>query len=122
MPYRKFKKRGHLCLEPKVSIKKRGGIAFNRYAGETFNLNKYKYAELFYDEEKEIMGVKPTHFKSKDQYSLFAVNGEIRISCKLFFDYNNISYNETHRRDVKYDDITGMILISMKDNKKFRQE
>lgn len=105
MTFEKFTKVGGRGYTPKAAIWKRGQIGFNQGAVRRYNLKDYNFAILFYDKDQKKIGVKFVSDANEEGANKI-VKGQtgIFMSAKAFLDYYQISYTETKRYDVEYDE------------------
>ena len=105
MAFERFTRTGSRGYKPKASIWSRGQIGFNQGSVKTFDLEKYKYAILFYDREQRIIGVRFTDDENEKCITKLIIrpNGA-SISARAFLNYYNIDYTKTTKCDITYDE------------------
>lgn len=113
MPFEKFVMTGR-SYKPKISIRANGQIGLNQGAIERFNLNKYKYAVLFFDKDSERIGIRLTNTEEEGICKLQVRQSNAAISGKAFLDYYEIDYSKTNRYDSVWDEKEKMIIVSIK--------
>ncbi len=114
MAYEKFTQTGQR-FNPKISIWEGGQIGFNQGAIKRFNLNKFRFAILFFDREKNRIGVKFTNDQKEEGAIPFnhRKTGGV-ISAKAFMDFFGIDYSKTRKNlDVFFDDEHGLYAINL---------
>jgi hypothetical protein len=115
MPFEKFTQTRHR-FKPKLSIWGKGGqIAFNQGAIDRYNLRNYQYAILFFDREKNRMGIKFTNNENEEGAIKFKIRttGGV-IPGKAFLDYYGIDYSETKNYDVEFDKENDLYIVNLK--------
>ncbi len=113
MPFEKFLHAGR-GNKPKISIRSNGQIGFNMAAIEKFQLKRHKFAVLFYDKQKRMIGIVPTGNKEDEG----AVKLQVRptsasISGKSFLDYYEIHHEKTRRFSAVMRQEDGMIVVDL---------
>lgn len=99
---------------PKISIWDRGQIMFNKGAIHRFEIDKYKYAVIYYDKDSNRIGFSFTN----DQYEDGALkitnrNSAISISVRAFLQYYNINHDKTKRYDINFDEKSKLYTIKL---------
>lgn len=95
----------------KISIRTNGTLGFNSGAVEKFGLRSYGYALLFYDKEKNLVGVKPTKSDEEGAHTLNVGKTGAWIAARRFLDYFGINTDVTKRCDARWDDKEKMIVF-----------
>ena len=86
---------------PTAAISQFGRISLNSQAVKTFGLDGYKYAALFYDKEKELIGVKFLKEKDVSIASLVSIQG--RKNSGIFLAALSFLYHyEIFTKDNKF--------------------
>ncbi len=98
---------------PKVSVRSNGTLGFNSGAVVKFSLKSYKYAILFYDEERKMVGVKPTKSEEEGTHGLNCGKTGAWISARRFLDYFGIATQATKRCDASWDEKEKMIVFQL---------
>lgn len=110
MPFEKFVEGGK-AFKPKISIRKNGQIGFNQAAVNKFKLGNYKYAVLYYDSERQMVGIKFTDDKNEEGAHKMQIRaGSGAVSGKSFLDFCGITYSKTMRYDLKRDEQEEMLV------------
>ena len=106
---------------PTSSIRTNGQLGFNRGSIHRFGLSD-GYAQLFYDREAKIIGVKPVSDDSLPGATRFVVkSNNAFISARSLLEYYGIVYREkTRAYEASWDECEKMILVDL--NKPIRKE
>lgn len=100
---------------PKATIRPSGLISFDANAVEAFDLRNAKYAVLFFDKVRKIVGIQITD-KANEEGAL-AISFRRRsasLKAPQFFDRYALSFTESQRFDVGFDEANSMLTINMK--------
>lgn len=103
-------------FQPKISVRPRGQIGFNRGAVWKFKLQDYKYAVLGFDRNSKTIAIKLTN--NPDQKGVVKLGvkksgTDATISAKSFFDYYEIPRDKTLRLDAEWNDELGAIIAKL---------
>ncbi len=112
MAFKKFVGGGQ-SFSPKLSIRSTGQIGLNSGAIHRFNLEKYSFVELYFDEETSLIGVKPLKEKTDGSYPLKIRNKNISISAKAFLEFFSIYYQKSRALPAKWEDSENMIVANI---------
>lgn len=113
MPFERFTQTGR-GYKPKISITKSGLIGFNQGAVRHFKLTNYEYAVLYYDRDESRIGIGLTNDKNETGICKLRKRASgADVSAKSFLDYYDISYEESKRYDVMWDDYERKIIVSL---------
>lgn len=133
MSFRKFKYIENM-QEPKMSILRSGFLLFNKAAILKYEIKKYKYCYLYYDEKEKVIGVELLDIK-KDNINLrdaikiydWRDGFQTTINAMRFLAYYKIEHKNISRKYIiKYDDKKRLMCIQVdrpiqvKDNKSRR--
>jgi hypothetical protein len=114
MAFQRFTQTGQR-FKPKISIWDGGQIGFNQGAMKRFNLHNFQYAILYFDQDKNRIGIKFTN-EEKEEGSLkfnHRKTGGV-ISGKAFLDFYGIDYSKTRKNlDVVFDDENELYVITL---------
>jgi hypothetical protein len=106
---------------PRATIRPSGLISFDAASVAAFGLESAKYAILFFDKTRKIIGVKISN-KGEDEGVLQMSRRRRSVSLKSpqFFHQYGLSVDESQRFEVTRDPGDDMLLISVKDVKRRR--
>jgi hypothetical protein len=104
---------------PSISIEKKGSFRINAAAVREFDLEKNNYAELYFDESKNVVGIKPVS-KQGDQTAKISIFYDkkkdkfvyAQISCMAFVRHIGIDLGSTTRRELTKDK-NGILTFSL---------
>ena len=97
MSFELFKEGGKRGLKPKIKIRPNGQIYLNLGAIRKFNLENFKYVQLFYDKENGKIGIMRTNDDNAEGKLSLVVRQKSSsswISAKSFFLYYEIDLPE----------------------------
>jgi hypothetical protein len=101
--------------KPKATIRPSGLISFDANAVEAFRLRSAKYAVLFFDKIRKIVGIQISD--NADEEGALPISFRRRsasLKAPHFFDRYALSFTESQRFDIGYDDTNSMLTINMK--------
>lgn len=106
---------------PRATIRPSGLISFDAASVAAFSLESAKFAILFFDKTRKIIGVKVST-KNDEEGSLQMSRRRRSVSLKSpqFFHQYGLTVDESQRFEVTLDPADGMLLISVKDVKRRR--
>ena len=98
----------------KVSIRSNGTVGLNGGAVNKFDLEEYDWAVLFFDKERQLIGIKPTK-NEKDEGTHKINRGKTGawVAARRFLDYYEIGTTKTKRFDAAWDDKEKMIVVQI---------
>jgi hypothetical protein len=114
MAFEKFTQTGQR-FKPKISIWEGGQIGFNQGAMKRFNLDNFQYAVLYFDREKNRIGIKFMNDEKEEGSIKFnhRKTGGV-ISGKAFLDFYGIDYSKTRKNlDVVFDKENELYVINL---------
>lgn len=94
-----------------VSIRKNGQIAFNSKSVQSFEVKNYKYAFLYYDKEKQRIGIELNNTKGRGARKITMLGGTALISGSAFLKHFNISIQKAKKFEPNFDDSNNMITL-----------
>lgn len=100
--------------EPMITISKRQMIVLNKQATEKLNVRQNRYAVLFIEKEKRIVGIQLYKKDIKDCYrmSINEVTGQSMIHCSAFFKvYKIIEHGQKSIKKHEDPKIGGILWI-----------
>jgi len=106
---------------PRATIRPSGLISFDAASVAAFGLESAKFAILFFDKTRKLIGVKISN-KNDEEGSLQMSRRRRSVSLKSpqFFHQYGLTVDESQRFEVTLDPADGMLLISVKDVKRRR--
>jgi hypothetical protein len=96
-----------------VSIRKNGQIAFNSKSVQSFEVRNFKFAFLYFDKDKEKIGIELSNTKSRGARKITMLGGTALISGSAFLKHFNISVAKAKKFEPKYDVSRKMITLTM---------
>ena len=113
MTWKRFENFGE-SFSPKISIRATGHIGFSAGAVNKYELKKYEWCELHYDNEKKLVGFK---FSNEEHTGittrLIKRNMDCFIAAKPFLDYFGIDYKPTRSYSGEPDENSNFIIIDL---------
>lgn len=121
MAFEKFVPPQAAGTRPRATIRPSGLISFDAASVAAFDLDSAKFAVLFFDKTRKIIGVKISQ-KNDEEGALQMSRRRRSVSLKSpqFFHQYGLSVDESQRFEVTRDPGDGMLLISVKDVKRRR--
>ncbi len=121
MAFEKFVPPQAAGTRPRATIRPSGLISFDAASVAAFDLDSAKFAILFFDKTRKIIGVKISQ-KNDEEGALQMSRRRRSVSLKSpqFFHQYGLSVDESQRFEVTRDPADGMLLISVKDVKRRR--
>ncbi len=106
---------------PRATIRPSGLISFDAASVAAFGLDSAKYAVLFFDKTRKIIGVKISN-KVAEEGSLPLSKRRRSVSLKSpqFFHQYGLTVDESQRMEVTRESEDNMLLINVKDVKRRR--
>lgn len=118
MGFVKFTKTKSRIGTPKVSIWSRGQIGFNQGAVTYYKIDKdkYSYAVLYYDEDRNMIGIELTNDSAAEGATklIFREGGGASFSAIPFLKTYGIDYSESQQFDVEYDNRSELFVVDLK--------
>ena len=96
-----------------VSIRKNGQIAFNSKSVQSFDVRNYKYAFLYFDKDREKIGIELSNTKGRGARKITMLGGTALISGSAFLKHFNISIQKAKKFEPKFDTAKRMITLTM---------
>lgn len=116
MAFEKFVPPQAAGTRPRATIRPSGLISFDAASVAAFGLDSAKFAVLFFDKTRKMIGVKITR-TDKEEGSLPMSRRRRSVSLKSpqFFHQYGLTVEESQRFEVSRDPDDGMLLISVRD-------
>jgi hypothetical protein len=116
MAFEKFVPPQAAGTRPRATIRPSGLISFDAASVAAFGLDSAKFAVLFFDKTRKIIGVKITR-TDKEEGSLPMSRRRRSVSLKSpqFFHQYGLTVEESQRFEVSRDPDDGMLLISVRE-------
>lgn len=106
---------------PRATIRPSGLISFDAASVAAFGLDSAKFAILFFDKTRKIIGVKISNKKDEEgALPMSKRRKSVSVKSPQFFHQYGLSIEESQRFDVTRDPADGLLLISVKDVKRRR--
>ena len=106
---------------PRATIRPSGLISFDAASVAAFGLDSAKFAILFFDKTRKIIGVKITKKKEDDAaLPLSKRRRSVSLKSPQFFHQYGLKIEESQRFEVSQDPDDKMLLINVKDVKRRR--
>lgn len=121
MAFEKFVPPQAAGTRPRATIRPSGLISFDAASVAAFGLDSAKYAVLFFDKTRKIIGVKISN-KAAEEGSLPLSKRRRSVSLKSpqFFHQYGLTVDESQRMEVTRESADNMLLINVKDVKRRR--
>lgn len=108
-------------VRPRATIRPSGLISFDAASVESFGLDSAKYAVLFFDKTRKMVGVQITKNATDDGVlKLSRRRRSVSLKAPQFFDLYGLSFEEAQRFDVGLDPTSNMLTINLKHVKRRR--
>lgn len=121
MAFEKFVPPQAAGTRPRATIRPSGLISFDAASVAAFGLQSAKYAILFFDKTRKIIGVKITdNNKEEGALQLSRRRRSVSLKSPHFFHQYGLSIDESQRFEVIRDPGEEMLFISVKDVKRRR--
>ena len=99
---------------PRATIRPSGLISFDAASVEAFGLDSVKFAILFFDKTRKIIGVKTSNKKDEEgALSLSKRRRSVSLKSPQFFHQYGLSVDESQRFEVSRDRDDGMLMINV---------
>lgn len=106
---------------PRATIRPSGLISFDAASVAAFGLESAKFAILFFDKTRKIIGVKLTNNeKEEGALPLSRRRRSVSLKSPQFFHQYGLSIDESQRFEVTRDAADGLLLINVKEVKRRR--
>jgi hypothetical protein len=98
----------------KVSIRPNGTLGFNSGAVQKFGLDKAAFAILYYDKERNRIGIQPVANEAEEGANKIN-KGKTGawLAARRFLDYYEINTEEKSRHNATWDEREGMIIVDL---------
>jgi hypothetical protein len=121
MAFEKFVPPQAAGTRPRATIRPSGLISFDAASVAAFDLESAKFAVLFFDKTKKIIGVKiAATNKDEGVLQLSRRRRSVSLKSPQFFHQYGLSIDESQRFEVTRDPADGMLFINVKDVKRRR--
>lgn len=90
MAFDKYEGQRPRGTKPIISIRKNGQIAINSRAVADYGVDKYAYADLYYDKEKELIAIDLTNVKTAGTRKITMLGGTALIAGGAFMRWYGI--------------------------------
>lgn len=98
----------------KVTIRqKTGQLGFNLGAVNLFKVREYSFAILYFDAEKQVVGIQLSDEKAEGSIEIKQGNANTYIRAKNFCDKFGISYSSSHSYELKTVENNGMLYFEL---------
>ena len=115
MAFEKFVPSQAAGTRPRATIRPSGLISFDAASVGAFDLESVKFAILFFDKTRKILGVKVTNNeKEEGVLPLSKRRRSVSLKSPQFFHQYGLTVEESQRFEVSRDSDDGMLLISVK--------
>ena len=102
-------------VRPRATIRPSGLISFDAASVEAFGLDSAKFAVLYFDKTRKLVGVQIIKNGEDDGVlKLSRRRRSVSLKAPQFFDLYGLSFDEAQRFDVGHDPSTNMLTISLK--------
>lgn len=106
---------------PRATIRPSGLISFDAASVAAFGLDSIKYAVLFFDKTRKIIGVKISNNTDEEgALQLSKRRRSVSLKSPQFFHQYGLTVDESQRFEVTRDPADGMLFINVKDVKRRR--
>jgi len=106
---------------PRATIRPSGLISFDAASVAAFGLESAKFAILFFDKTRKIIGVNiSNNAEEEGALQLSRRRRSVSLKSPQFFHQYGLTVDESQRFEVTSDPADGMLMISVKDVKRRR--
>jgi hypothetical protein len=106
---------------PRATIRPSGLISFDAASVAAFGLESAKFAILFFDKTRKIIGVKISNMTDEEgALQMSRRRRSVSLKSPQFFHQYGLTVDESQRFEVTRDQADDMLLISVKDVKRRR--
>lgn len=105
---------------PKVSIWRTGELKFSPQAVEQFQLGDYRYAVLYFDPEKQQLGIVLTNTREKGALKLKRSRSALTLRVEGLLRKHGIRPGASVQRAITRDRESGMLIVKLKTMRKKR--
>ena len=106
---------------PRATIRPSGLISFDAASVAAFGLESAKFAILFFDKTRKIIGVKISNMTDEEgALQMSRRRRSVSLKSPQFFHQYGLTVDESQRFEVTSDQADDMLLISVKDVKRRR--
>ena len=106
---------------PRATIRPSGLISFDATSVAAFGLESAKFAILFFDKTRKIIGVKISNMTDEEgALQMSRRRRSVSLKSPQFFHQYGLTVDESQRFEVTRDQADDMLLISVKDVKRRR--
>jgi hypothetical protein len=115
MAFEKFIPPRSGVAKPKATIRPSGLISFDAASVEAFNLGTAKFAVLYFDKAKKIVGVKITKTDKEDgSIKLSRRRRSVSLKSPQFFEQYALTIEDSQKFDATWDETNDMIIVNLK--------
>jgi hypothetical protein len=116
MAFEKFVPPQAAGTRPRATIRPSGLISFDAASVTAFGLDSAKFAVLFFDKTRKMIGVKITRTdKEEGTLPMSRRRRSVSLKSPQFFHQYGLTVEESQRFEVSRDPDDGMLLISVRD-------
>ncbi len=102
-------------VRPRATIRPSGLISFDAASVEAFGLDSAKFAVLYFDKTRKLVGIQIIKNGTDDGVlKLSRRRRSVSLKAPQFFDLYGLSFDEAQRFDVGHDPSSNMLTISLK--------
>ena len=115
MSFELFTKKGGRTSSPRVTIARAGYIGLNSACIDKYLKNK-RFIELYWDKERQIIGIKPVDKETGGSFTL-TNGGEGHpgsIAGRSFLKYYEIDFSKSRNLFPDWNDKEGMLIVRLK--------
>ena len=106
---------------PRATIRPSGLISFDAASVAAFGLDSAKYAVLFFDKTRKIIGVKISNNATEEgSLPLSRRRRSVSLKSPQFFHQYGLPVDESQRMEVTRESVDSMLMINVKDVKRRR--
>ena len=115
MPFVKFEGANprSFTRDPALTLNKSGVLYLNHPAVTAFKLSEYEYATLFYDTEKQAIGIKATNNFEEASVRIGKSGRGYSMSGRAFLHHYNIDHSKRRQYNLTYSKEHDMLIASL---------
>lgn len=119
--FEKYTKNGKREI-PIASVSVLGRLALNQTSIVNFGIEEAKYATMFFDKEKNLIGIRFSNQKEKSSFKIqWRENSGLFLTVKNFFEAYSIDFSQTYFCDVTQDEKDkSFIIVDLKTRRERR--
>ena len=113
MPFAKYEGQRPRGATEIVSIRRNGQIAFNSKAVQSFSVDRFKFAELYFDRANHRIGIQLTNAKNKGARKIMSFGSTALVTGAGFLRHFGINITKARKFRPKYERAKNLVVINL---------